>query len=187
MIFTDMDNVIVKSSEAFIQVYSEMFNVKPLHSTTTKWDFSDVFPNEIIPQRTIVDIFSSKRFYELLEPIDDSIEALKRLSEKHKIYIVSICSPSSSKRKIDYCYENFPFANFIPVISYEHDKSIINMSNSSENTYFIDDRPDCLKSSNADYKILFKVDGADWQYGHGIGDFKTDSWINIEKLIKGRE
>lgn len=177
-----MDNVIADSSGAFIKAYSKMYGVQPLKETTNKWDFGDVFPNEVITQQMKTDIFSSKLYFDLLEPIKDSVEILRELSEKHKVYIVSISSPMSSKRKIDWCYDLFPFANFIPVISYDHNKSRINMSVPKELSFFIDDRIDCLDSSNADFKLLYKT-GGDWQENY-IGH-KVNNWIVVKNFING--
>ena len=84
-----------------------------------------------------------------------------------EIIICTTGTPKNLAHKLNYVSKDFPFASFLPIYLKDSNgvgKSIIDM----EDSIFVDDHIDNLKSSNAKYKILFKEENnhpkAEWQH-----------------------
>lgn len=160
-VFLDMDNTIADSQKAFIDTHCELHGLVVDKSYTERWDFKDLFPN--ITKQEVMEIFTSDLYFERLFPLEGAEEKVKAMTYfGDTVYITTLCHPDILQKKQEWLSLYFPTANYIPIVSKAHDKSIINMKGG----IFVDDRKDVLLGSNADTKILFKCKGnCDWQQG----------------------
>ena len=174
-IFLDMDNTIANSQKAFINTYCIKHNLPFTQEYTERWDFTEVLPN--ITKEETMEIFTSDLYFFLLKPLEGAEECVKTMTYfGDTVYIVTLCHPNILQKKQEWLSKYFPTANYIPIVSKVHDKSIINMKGG----IFVDDRPDVLLGSNADTKIMFKCNGeCDWQQGWNgkyMNEWSLEDW-----------
>ncbi len=112
----DMDEVIADPLKKFIQLYHRDYSV-PL----------DVFiepGNEIyhhVPEHANhkwFDYINEKGFFRDLNPVEGSINALRKLQEQHDVYIVSAAMEfrNSLEDKVDWLAEHFPFITWENIV-----------------------------------------------------------------------
>lgn len=153
----DFDNSITNTTKAMIR------SMNPFIKNVTKkvdenspsyyWSFKDLFPETHL--RYIDILFNSELLFSNMELFPNVYNVLEDLHNKGvQIYVCTIGSYKNIKLKLDWLHENLPFVDVIPIAQNNivMNKAIINM----ENSVFIDDNTDCLNSSNADVKIVYR-------------------------------
>ena len=180
----DFDNTIVDTTRAMIKsmnVYIKDVTQKvPENKVAYCWSFSDIFPSTHL--RYVDILFNSKQLFDNMELFPNVFNVLKDLHEKGvQIYICTIGSYKNIKLKLDWLHENLPFVDVIPIAQNNivMNKAIINM----ENAVFLDDNCNCLNSSNADVKILYKHDNFTTEKNKVWNGFVATSWED-EDFIK---
>lgn len=162
-LYVDFDNTIADTSAAFLETYSSLYGEVGKRETLF-WDFRDcnVDPTKIMP------IFSSELFFHNLKPYDGAVEALLKLSEITEVNIVTIGTYAniSEKLKIMEKWGLSKSVGMIPIVKPNNKKVYMNKE-IIPNGIIIDDHPDNLDSSNAEYRLLFSHKGLpyDWQKG----------------------
>jgi len=108
-IFVDMDEVIADTYGAHIEIYNTEFNQQLNTQICLGCEVWQKVPKE--HQESIRLHATRQGFFRDLNPIKDSQEVLKELSEKHEVYIASAAMqfPNSLEEKSNWLDEYFPF------------------------------------------------------------------------------
>lgn len=180
----DFDNTIVDTTRAMIKAMNpyikDVTKKVPEDSLAYCWSFADIFPETHL--RYIDILFNSKHLFDNMELFPNLYDTLEDLHNKGvQIFICTIGSYKNIKLKLDYLHEQLPFVDVIPIAQNNivMNKAIINM----ENSVFLDDNVDCLNSSNADSKILYRHDGFITEKNRVWNNFVSTSWED-EDFIK---
>ena len=173
----DFDNTIVDTTRAMIKAMNpyikDVDKKVPEDSLSYCWSFADIFPKTHL--RYVDILFNSQHLFENMKLFPNVFNVLKDLHEKGvQIYICSIGSYKNIKLKLDYLHEQLPFVDVIPIAQNNivMNKAIINMQNS----VFMDDNCNCLNSSNADVKILYKHDNFTTEKNKIWNGYTSTSW-----------
>lgn len=173
----DFDNTIVDTTRAMIKAMNpyikDVTQKVPEDSLAYCWSFADIFPETHL--RYVDILFNSKQLFDNMELFSNLYDTLEDLHNKGvQIYICTIGSYKNIKLKLDWLHENLPFVDVIPIAQNNivMNKAIINM----ENSVFIDDNTDCLNSSNADVKIVYRHENFVTERNNTWNGFVSVSW-----------
>lgn len=185
----DWDSTLVASQKAICHIYNEMFYgregfVEADWTKTNKWDMSDQCT--LLPKYdlTVIDLFETQRFFNIVEFYDGAREALEELSTHTSITICSSGTAENISRKVLWINKYLPFANIVPVIVKNSNgigKQIVDM----KGAVFIDDHATNLETSNADIKICY---GKYYEWNEDYQGLRMMEWSNsavenIKELI----
>lgn len=180
----DFDNSITNTTKAMVRSMNPFIKDSskkvPEDTPSYFWSFKDLFPETHM--RYIDILFNSELLFDNMELFPNVYNVLKDLHEKGvQIYICTIGSYKNIKLKLDWLHEHLPFVEVIPIAQNNivMDKAIINMTD----CVFIDDNTDCLNSSNADVKILYRNDGYITEKNKVWNSYTSTSWED-EDFIK---
>ena len=180
----DFDNTIVDTTRAMIKAMNpyikDVTQKVPEDSLAYCWSFADIFPETHL--RYVDILFNSKQLFDNMELFSNVYNTLKDLHEKGvQIYICTIGSYKNIKLKLDWLHEKLPFVDVVPIAQNNivMNKAIINM----ENCVFLDDNCNCLNSSNADVKILYRHNGFLTEKNKVWNGYTLTSWED-EDFIK---
>lgn len=190
-IYLDYDCTMVDSIKAVLNQLNERYNTAYITSDCTTWNFNNLFPD--LTECELLEIFDSERFFEDVELYEGMWEFINRNHDK--ITIVTCGLAMNLYRKEQWIRKFFPNIKFIGIDSVVMDKSSVKMG---KNSMHIDDNQDNLRSTDAEYKVMFvNVKDANWndkwtaektdirgtKYGYGIRRdgyweqrFKINSW-----------
>ena len=159
-IFLDVDDTILKSSEAVINILNKKYNINPAKniSDLKDWNYRSIV--KTLTPEDILDIYSSDEFFDMVEPY----EGFQRFYDDNKLNFEFIVVTKGDKDNLykkqvlirnlfgdDVKYNGIEFErNDFGSYLYSYDKSCVNMDSSIQ----IDDRADALVSTNAGIKIL---------------------------------
>lgn len=173
----DFDGTIANTTKAMIRSMSpyikDVTQKVDENSHSYYWSFADIFPETHL--RYVDILFNSKHLFDNMELYPNVGNVLKDLHEKGvPIYVCTIGSYKNIKLKLDYLHEHLPFVNVVPIVLNDilMNKAIVNM----ENCIFLDDNVDCLNSSNADVKILYKHDNFTTEKNKVWNGYTSTSW-----------
>lgn len=180
----DFDNTVCNTTRAMIKSMNPYIKDSSKkvdeNSPSYYWSFKDLFPETHL--RYIDILFNSELLFSNMELYSNVYNVLEDLHNKGvQIYVCTIGSYKNIKLKLDWLHENLPFVNVVPIVQNNivMNKAIINM----ENSVFIDDNTDCLNSSNADVKILYRHDGYITEKNRVWNGYVSTSWED-EDFIK---
>lgn len=173
----DFDNTIVDTTRAMIKAMNpyikDVDKKVPEDSLAYCWSFADIFPKTHL--RYVDILFNSKHLFDNMELFPNLYDTLEDLHNKGvQIFICTIGSGKNIKLKIDWLHEHLPFVDVVPIIQNNivMNKAIINM----ENSVFIDDNTDCLNSSNADVKIVYRHENFVTERNNVWNGFVATDW-----------
>ena len=163
-LYVDVDDTILKSSEAVIEILNKKYNINPSKSINDMkdWNYRSIYKN--ITENEVEEIYESDEFFNTVEFDQTFLDFYK--TNKDKIDIV-ICTKGTKtnvekKEKLvkrvlgeNITYNGMPFkldgdGNNIK----DFRKMLINMKHGIQ----IDDRTDALRDTNANMKILIHND-----------------------------
>ena len=180
----DFDNTICDTTRAMIRSMNPYIKDSskkvPENKLAYCWSFEDIFPSTHL--RYVDILFNSKQLFDNMELFPNVYNVLKDLHDKGvEIYICTIGSYKNIKLKLNFLHENLPFVDVIPIAQNNivMNKAIINM----ENSVFIDDNTDCLNSSNADVKIVYRHENFVTERNNVWNGYVSTSWED-EDFIK---
>ena len=160
-LFTDFDNTLVSTTEAFIKTYSSIHKdhpefIQPNWEDVNEWDFKDTC--HLLNGRDDVEaIFKMKELFDNLKLINhNTYEVLEKISNKYQIVLVSIGSYENIHHKSLYVKNNIPFIKDSVFLVNENcamKKELVNMS--GEGNVFLEDVKSNLDSVIVDRKICF--------------------------------
>jgi len=171
-IVLDFDSTIVNTSKTIHNIYKEergdnSSNFNPKHD----WDFKGLLPSDYVPRA--LELFTEKKFTDNLVPMENAIEVLTRLSEKHEIWICTKHHPLRVQYTEKWVRKNLPFAKVVYVTSF--DKSIVC------GDIYLDDRMDALDSviDNFWYVLCY----GDYNWNKEWEYMRITSWLQFEKFV----
>lgn len=181
-IYIDFDNTLTNTSAKVVEILNKRMNQNKDYKRLKEYDFSDLYPN--LTYWDIEEVFNDKELYENIEVYNNAIDVIKGESARNNIYIVTLGTKENLEIKKTFlkkiglgkCVE------FIGILNTgKNDKSCVDMKDG----VFIDDHIDCLLSTNAKTKILFKsFEKAKWSNCDGIEDiYVVRSWDDIKSII----
>lgn len=161
-IYLDYDCTMVDSIKAVLNQLNERYNTAYVTSDCATWNFNNLFPD--LTECELLEIFDSERFFEEVEFYEGMWEFINRNHDK--ITIVTCGLAMNLYRKEQWIRKFFPNIKFIGIDSVIMDKSSVKMG---KNSMHIDDNQDNLRSTDAEYKVMFvNVEDANW----------NDKWID---------
>ena len=149
-IYLDADDTILKSSEAVIKILNSRYGLNKTYEDMTDWEYKSIYPK--MTNKMVEEIYSSDEFFDIVE-FDEKFIKFYENNKKHcNFYIVTKGDEDNLSRKEKKIRELMgDDVKFYGLISNgNYDKSGIDMKNGIQ----VDDRTDCLTSSNAVIKIL---------------------------------
>lgn len=180
VILVDFDNTIAKSSERVFEIYQEESNdYSKSYNYDHGWDFEGLIPLSYMDRA--ISLFDKEIFFNKLRPMENAIEVLKRLSERHNIIIVTKANPEAVCSKSKWIKTNLPFVeNVIYLEQKDFNKGLI------KGDIIIDDKIECLLSGNWGYRILFGDYGwnKDTKGNPQCYFLRHTDWLEIESLVK---
>lgn len=155
-IYLDYDCTMVDSIKTVLNQLNERYNTAYITSDCTTWNFNNLFPT--LTECELLEIFDSERFFEEVEFYEGMLEFINRNYDK--ITIVTCGLTMNLYRKEQWIRKFFPNIKFIGIDSVVMDKSSVKMG---KNSMHIDDNQDNLRSTDAEYKVMFvNVEDANW-------------------------
>lgn len=183
-IFLDYDCTMVDSITAVLSQLNERYETSYIASDCTTWNFHNLYP--ILSEIDLLEIFDSVRFFEEVKMYDGVSDFINRHFDM--ITVVSKGLETNLYLKSKWLNKHFPSIDFVGLEGTNMDKSMVKMG---RNSLHIDDNQDNLKSTDAEYKIMFvNVENAEWndkwtveqgryairRDGYWEKRFKMDGW-----------
>lgn len=179
-LYIDFDGTIVNTIKKITSLYDEDFSSNKSYekidwSEVQTWDFSEL---KCATKEDIDRYFSSKRFFEHLEFMDNAMEVIGSIDGLFQIYIMSIGSKENLEHKKIWIKKNMPDCQFIGVDeTINNDKAHIDMSDG----IFIDDSLHNLETSNAAVKIVF---GDKYPWNENNEKYlRCFNWMDVKRYI----
>ncbi len=112
----DMDEVLADPIQKFIALYHRDFDIPLDLKLAPGQEIFQLVPADV--NQKWLDYINEKGFFRDLPLIDGSVAAVKKLQEKHEIYIVSAAMEfrNSLTDKLDWLGEHFPFISWKNII-----------------------------------------------------------------------
>ena len=185
-LWLDFDNTIADSISAFLKTYNAL-----IEDTGKEYSQCYNFEDCGVKNEHINKIFDTAYFFTVLNPYDNAIEMIKKLSEITEVNICTIGTWKNIKAKITWLeWQGLDkVVGFVPIVKAPNyplamNKKIIHSG------VILDDNPKCLESSNANDKIMFTPHGLDydWQKGYKsqyrVTEWNEETYQLLLKLIK---
>lgn len=194
-LFVDADDTILLSSEAIIQILNSKYNIVPAKTIEDlkDWHYRSIVKG--LTLRDVMDLYESNDFFEKVCLDDDFVEFYTQHIYDIDLKIVTVGSPLNLDKKENFFKMNLDGARLIGIEAQyynefgeetpvSHDKSCVDMRDGIQ----IDDRIDCLRSSNAKLKILLKPREYHWNditaYANIDNLYVVKNWKEAAAIIK---
>ena len=150
-LYIDVDDVILNTSETFIDYYTKKNNIHKSFYDLKDWDFRSIDRN--IDKQEFFDYVYNKEFLDNVQINEDFMRFYMKEANNYKWHFVTICSPANLFVKRYFILNSLPTLMNVDFIGLgkEQKKSDIDMTDGIQ----VDDRYDNL-NTNATYKILLK-------------------------------
>lgn len=178
-IFVDFDNTITNSSDVVVDILNKKYGFDKDPRKVRQYDFKDLFPT--VQKSEINSIFDSEELFDKLK-VYDGFDKL--LESEHEIICASLGRTKNLESKKKFLLQNF--GNRVSLLGLEatgkNDKSIVDMSGA----VFIDDHIECLVSTNASVKILYRTfEYGEWNNVRPNDDvYVASTWKEIIDIIE---
>jgi hypothetical protein len=152
-LFVDADDTILNSSETIIDMLNEKYGIEPKKTVEdlADWNYRSIQKN--MTSEEVFKMYDSEEFFERVQIIKDFENFIWDNLDNLNVKIISKGHPINLALKADFFKREMPYSDFIPLLFNEchsFDKSSVDMRGGIQ----IDDRTDCLLSTNASIKIL---------------------------------
>lgn len=164
-LYLDVDDTILESSKAIIEILNKKHGINPQKTID---DLSDWGYRSIYGHTTIEDVktmYSSDEFFDVVKFAPSFLDFYKKSLEKVNFVFVTKGTTENINKKKEYLQKHlgktFEYIG-LPIIYHEDDDAQKRFSKASVNMRHgiqVDDRIDCLESTNAPVKILLKMYG----------------------------
>lgn len=153
-LFLDMDDTILKSSEAIINMLNKRYNLNKTYDDLTDWKYCSIYPQS--STNLVIEMYDSEEFFNTVEIEPEFKKFYDQYKDKFEFYFVTKGHLKNLMLKQKFINVNFPEATLLPLIlkgkeSPSFSKSDVNMNFGIQ----VDDRTDCLLGTNANCKILY--------------------------------
>lgn len=174
--------MIANSSEVIVDLLNEHYGTHKNFLDLKKYDFSDLFP--MCTYRDIENFFNSQELFNRIKIYDGLIDCLNDMKDLFdSIEIVTIGENKNIEYKKEWVNNKLNHIVVLHAImnNGKNDKSSIDMSDG----IFVDDHIDCLRSSNARVKILFKNDNNGEWNRIGVNDdiYIVNNWKELQEVL----
>lgn len=184
-IYLDFDETCVNSIDSVLIQLNRRYGTNYNMYDVNTWNFNNIFPN--IVSIEIEEIFDSREFFDRLTYKD----GVGKFIEKH-LDIITIVTKGNAMNlllKELWIKHKFPTIDFVGLEGTVMDKSMVKMGLGA---LHIDDNQDNLKSTDAEYKIMFvNVENAEWNdkwtAEKGRYEIRRDGYWEKRFKIKGWE
>lgn len=168
----DIDHVLGDLIGSWVDKYNKIYNDNFKVEDATEWDWHKLVKPEV--GKKIYSLLTPDLF-ENLEVIEGSQEAVRKLTERFDVYLVTAASNAIIiPSKANWIKKNFPFIDKSRIV-YAIDKSICN------GQYLIDDKPENLETFRGE-KLLF-----DACHNKKEDRFiRMNNWKEIEKYFEDK-
>lgn len=180
ILVVDWDNTVIDTSKTIINLHNKLFENKIEYIEEHDWKFKPMI-NTDEELKELFKLFDNEHFYDedVLVPIENSIEAIKLLSEVYKIVICS--KHENSRRELTKNYIEKTFEGYdvsIEFVDNFEDKG--ELFKDKNVLAVIDDKIECFKGFD---KWVIKILFGNYQWNKHcliIGSsYRTDSWNMI--------
>ena len=182
-IYIDFDGVISDTIATICSLYNDDFQEYPDYEyinwfDVNSWDFTEL---KLADKEYINSYFNQPRFFDRIILMDHVIHALKSISKKYDIVVVSMGNSPNLELKsfwLRWFEDNYDIKiGFIGCEFAKHnDKSSIDMSG----CVFIDDLSNNLRNSNADIKICF---GDEYPWNTDWNGIRCYNWMEVLRKL----
>lgn len=179
-LYLDFDSTLVQSISAIISMVNEDRNTNYEHIKVNQWNFGNVVP---LTNEEVEKYFEDDRFFERLELFDNVVDVLEKNSKYYNYIILTKGSKLNLEKKEKWVKENLPIVDkFIGLIYNDSmDKSNVNMY---ENSVHIDDVTECLTTSKAKYKIMFKEkERGECSWNRNWDRATATDWVEVDRFL----
>lgn len=170
-IFIDMDEVMADTYGMHLQLYNSEFGAELTLEECTGNEIYDMVPEECLA--SVREHVWQDGFFRGLNPIEDSQRVVKKLFDKHDVYIASAAMqfPNSLVEKSEWLDEHFPFITWERRILCGH-KHVL------QGDVLIDDRSFNLETFGG-RSIMFSS-----PHNHNVTKFeRVNNWKEVEDLL----
>lgn len=175
----DFDNTIVDSITPIIKMYEKEYgkvNIDIDYSQIS-WGFNEVC--KLWNAEKIAEQFSKKEFFDLVEPLENVIEVLKKLNNKGvNIIIATVHNAKGMKYKSDYIKKILPFVSTIVFVDKNNDNSFLNKS-FIYGDLILDDNVDVLNTSICPVKVCY----GNYKYNKGWTGDRATNWLDFYNYV----
>lgn len=192
MLYLDVDDTIIKSSEAVIKILNKKYNITPPKSVNDMkdWGYRSIYKN--ITRCEVEEIYGSDEFFNIVEFDQDFLNFYNLNKNKIEITICTKGTKDNIEKKekfiknalgegVNYIGMQFKLDEDGNNIE-DYRKSTINMKHGIQ----IDDRTDALRDTNANIKILINNDRLlTWNQNYeNINNlYVVRNWHEISQII----
>ena len=192
-IYLDADDTVLESSKAIIKILNKKYNIIPEKSIDNMmdWEYKSIVKD--ITKEDIYNIYESDEFFDLVRINNDFLKFYKKSLNKINFVFVTKGTDININKKEKYLkkilgdtfeYIGIPFktdvnGDYIPC----YNKVVVNMKHGIQ----IDDRIDCLETTNAPIKILMKLYGDRYwnkNYSNISNLYTVNGWEEAIQIIE---
>ena len=183
IVVIDWDNTVINTSKTLINLHNKLSKNKIKYIEEHDWKFRPMI-NSDEELKELFTLFDNKHFYDsdVVVPIKDAIETIKKLSEYFKIVICS--KHMRSRRKLTKKYIKQIFKG------YDVSVKFVNSFNEKSNLFkhkrvlaVVDDKIECLEGfGEKTLRVLF----GDYQWNKEYDKnsmCKINSWVTVNEAI----
>lgn len=192
-LYIDFDSTIVATEKAFCSVYNSEYKdmagfIEADWKKAISWMFEESCPliheHHENAQKEIVRIFGTDLFFEVLQPFQGALEALRRLEDNYNLIICTSAMPENASRKVLWIEEHLNFVDEVIVLINKKKNGVGKgrVPMNEPDSIFIDDHPNNLESTNASRKILFK--GMEKDFNQGWQGECVTNWQEVEEKLR---
>ena len=174
-VFCDFDNTLVMSDRTIIDMINKKYKINKTENNIHDWGYRSILEN--ITKEEVESMYESDYFFDNVKFFENS----KRILSNYDFSICTAGSKVNLEKKFIFMKKNFE-KDFGFFGGNSNNKGNIDMKNCIQ----IDDRVDCLLSTNSKYKILFKnYNNYTWQTIPSNSEiYVANSWNDVENLIE---
>lgn len=184
-LFLDADDTILESSKAIIEILNKKYNITPPKTMADlkDWGYRSIY--KYLTPTDVEDLFETDEFFDIVQIDKDFLRFYNIHKDKFDIIVVTKGTKANIDKKKDYLKKIFgdSFGYVGMVLARDADGKIINQFDKSQVNMLkgihIDDRPDALRSTNANIKVLLRRGDYYWN--------DLESYTNINNLYTVRD
>lgn len=182
-ILVDLDDVLINTGEAWVDVLNERHGTTVKYSDITEWDITKFFPS--LTRNEVFEPLSDGSVWSRVSPIDGARDTLERLIlEGNDVYIVTSSHLETiGKKWTDVIQKFFPIIDVSKVIVTEHKQMIMG-------DVLVDDAPFNFYGYPRYFGILFDKPHNAWcdiKDSVGLGfasNARAKNWNEVYELIR---
>ena len=151
VIYLDFDSTLVNSTRRLTEILNDIYSTNVDWKDIKEYNCQDQFKTVTVDE--IEAIFDREDFFQGLEVFDNAFQVMKMYEDVFDWRIVTIGTSTNLRNKQRWCQQNIPIKFVFHGIEQKGmGKACVDMSGG----IIIDDHIDNIRSSNADYKLLYR-------------------------------